>query len=88
MHLDFRIPIRKVDTSCSRWLLVRSTKCDVGVPQGSVLSATLFLLHINYLLVPGTFGYADESTVADRDLPGATPEGMLLCLVERLWLIA
>ncbi|CAH2096385.1 unnamed protein product [Euphydryas editha] len=39
---------------------------DAGVPQGLVLSATLFLLHINDLLVPGTFGYADDSTVTDR----------------------
>ena len=53
------------------WIL---KKIDAGVLQGSVLSATLFLLHLNDLLVPGTFGYADDSTVADRSPIG----GMLI----------
>ena len=32
----------------------------------SVLYITLLLLHINDLLVPGTFGYADDRIVADK----------------------
>lgn len=39
---------------------------DVGVPQGSVFSATLFLLHIHDLHKPSLFGYADDSTVSER----------------------
>ncbi|CAH2088457.1 unnamed protein product [Euphydryas editha] len=54
--------IRVVVDGCSSDLLT----INAGVPQGSVLSATLFLLHINDLLKPGIFGYADDSTVAER----------------------
>ncbi|CAK1603403.1 unnamed protein product [Parnassius mnemosyne] len=42
---------------------------NAGVPQGSVLSATLFLLHINDVLMPGIYGYADDSTVVERYQP-------------------
>ena len=69
MHLDFRLPTYKRDTSIRLVLDGSSSDLrngDAGVPQGSVLSATFFLLHINDMLVPGTFGYADDSTVADR----------------------
>ena len=48
---------------------------DARVPQGSVLSATLFLLHINDLLHPGIVGYADDSTVMERYLSCAMASG-------------
>ncbi|CAH2094021.1 unnamed protein product [Euphydryas editha] len=54
--------IRVVVDGCSSDLLT----INAGVPHGSVLSATLFLLHINDLLKPGIFRYADDSTVAER----------------------
>ena len=59
---------------------------DAGISHGSVLSAILFLLHINDLVVPGTFGYADDSIVSDRYLAGAKCGRS--CLVEWQWLIA
>jgi len=54
--------IRVVIDGCSSDQLA----INAGVPQGSVLSATLFLLHINDLLMPGIIGYADDSTVVER----------------------
>ena len=63
--------IRVVLDGCSSGLL----DINAGVPQGSVLSATLFLLHINDLLKPGTFGYADDSTVAERYVSNARAGG-------------
>ncbi|CAH2242743.1 jg11901 [Pararge aegeria aegeria] len=62
---------------------------NAGVPKGSVLSATLFLLHINDLLNPNLFGYADDSTVTERYLssPRASANDILEqreSLVERI----
>lgn len=77
--------IRVVIDGCSSDLMA----IDAGVPQGSVLSATLFLLHINDLLIPGIVGYADDSTVVERYLSGAktsSDEVRLLreAMVERM----
>jgi hypothetical protein len=77
--------IRVVIDGCSSDLLA----INAGVPQGSVLSATLFLLHINDLLCPGIFGYADDSTVADRYFSSARSESAETtsqreALIERL----
>ncbi|KAJ2941189.1 hypothetical protein O0L34_g10419 [Tuta absoluta] len=63
--------IRVVVDGCSSDLMA----IDAGVPQGSVLSATLFLLHINDLLRHGIVGYADDSTVSERYLTGAKTSG-------------
>ena len=61
----------------------------INVPRVSVISATLFLLHINDLLPLGVVGYADDSTVsaiyfssarASRDETTALKEAM----VERM----
>ncbi|XP_047997328.1 uncharacterized protein LOC125234949 [Leguminivora glycinivorella] len=59
--------IRVVIDGCSSDLMA----IDAGVPQGSVLSATLFLLHINDMLQPSIVGYADDSTVVERYLASA-----------------
>lgn len=62
---------------------------NAGVPQGSVLSATLFLLHINDLLKPGTFGYADDTTVVESYIPNSRASGAQIqplreAMVERM----
>ncbi|CAG4952044.1 unnamed protein product [Colias eurytheme] len=66
---------------------------NAGVPQGSVLSTTLFLLHINDMLRPNVFGYADDSTVvesyfsnalASRDSIEAEREAMIVRLNNTL----
>ena len=50
-----------------------SENCQCRCPPGicPIRNPLQVLLHINDLLVPGTFGYADHSTGADRYLPGA-----------------
>lgn len=70
--------LRVVVDGCSSELMA----INAGVPQGSVLSATLFLLHINDLLKPGTFGYADDSTVVERYISDA-PAGEVQVQLER-----
>ncbi|KAL0821757.1 hypothetical protein ABMA28_005179 [Loxostege sticticalis] len=64
--------IRVVIDGCSSELMA----IDAGVPQGSVLSATLFLLHINDLLSSGIVGYADDSTVMEKYLSSAGASGV------------
>ncbi|KAL0878611.1 hypothetical protein ABMA27_003690 [Loxostege sticticalis] len=76
--------IRVVIDGCSSELMA----IDAGVPQGSVLSATLFLLHINDLLSLGIVGYADDSTVMEKYLSSAGASGvevqrMRKAMVER-----
>ncbi|RVE49051.1 hypothetical protein evm_006297 [Chilo suppressalis] len=77
--------IRVVVDGCSSdlWAI------NAGVPQGSVLSATLFLLHINDLLRPGIFGYADDSTVVESYISTARASATEIqshreAMVERL----
>lgn len=51
-----------MDGLCSETMLI-----NTGVPQGSVLSPTLYILHINYMLLTSDIHcYADDST-GDRD---------------------
>ena len=60
--------IRIVMNVCSSDLM----DVNIGVPQGSVLSTTLFLLHVNNLLNPGTFERAADSTVVENYIIKAT----------------
>ncbi|KAL0829914.1 hypothetical protein ABMA28_003388 [Loxostege sticticalis] len=65
--------IRVVVDGCSSDLMA----INAGVPQGSVLSATLFLLHINDLLSPGIVAYADDSTVIESYQSSARDGGVI-----------
>lgn len=59
---------------------------DAGVPQKSALFATLFLLHINDLLISGIVGYADDSTVVESYKSSAKASGvevMREAMIER-----
>ncbi|CAK1594040.1 unnamed protein product [Parnassius mnemosyne] len=54
-----------VDGACSDYKPI-----NADVPQGCVLSPTLFLLHINDMLLTGNIHcYADDSTVVERYQP-------------------
>lgn len=55
----------------------------------SLMSVTRFLLHINDILIPDTFVYDDDSTVADRYLSNAktSMEGILSYCASRVRLL-
>ena len=57
--------IRVAVDGCSSDLMA----INAGVPQESILPATLFQQYINDLLKQGVVGYADDSTVSKRYFP-------------------
>ncbi|MES9881480.1 MAG: reverse transcriptase family protein, partial [Sedimenticola sp.] len=65
-YLKHRKQVTSVNGSCSKELLI-----ECGVPQGSILGPTLFLLFINDLptvlsgCITGTDLYADDTTIYD-----------------------
>lgn len=62
------------------------TKVDTEVTQWFLVSVTSYFVCMDYMLIPGTFDYADDSTVVHRYLYNARARIEEIRCFESLWL--